>query len=325
MPRPSAAVCICGCNWIFKTQNLKLEAVHLQSDSMKRVLTALVLIPLVLLAVFRAPDWLFTLLVGVVAVLATIEYLQIAAKYGYKVYPVVTCGAVGILFVSEIVGRFSLLTSREAFYIALFFDLVFVPSLLLAAAMRRENLKEALPGVALSYLAVPYVGLATLCLAYLRSMHVGWFFVLFTFFAVWVGDTAAYYVGRSIGKTKFAPRISPKKTWEGAIASVVGAMIVGVVFAWFAPRLTGTIHPVGSGAMMQPVWWVPAVIALVINVAAQLGDLFESLIKRGADVKDSGTMLPGHGGILDRIDALLFAAPTALAMFLILGDKFYCR
>jgi phosphatidate cytidylyltransferase len=290
---------------------------------MKRVLTALVLIPLVLLAVFRAPDWLFTLLVGVVAVLATIEYLQIAAKYGYKVYPVVTCGAVGLLFLSEILGKFWLLNPREVFYLALVFDLVFVPSLLLAASMRRENLKDSLPGAALSYFAVPYVGLATLCLAFLHSIPVGWFCLLFTFFSVWAGDTAAYYVGRSIGKTKFAARISPKKTWEGAFASVLGAMIIGVVFAAYAPRLQELAHPISWGSVVRSPWWIPALIALSINVAAQLGDLFESLIKRGADVKDSGTMLPGHGGILDRIDALLFAAPVALVIFTFWGERFY--
>jgi phosphatidate cytidylyltransferase len=282
---------------------------------MKRVLTALVLIPLVLLAVFRAPDWLFTLLVGVVAVLATIEYLQIAAKYGYKVYPVVTVGVIALMFISYSLVRFDLF---EIVVVVLVVTALFVPSLMLALGMRADNLRDALPGAALSYFAIPYVGLSMLCLAWLRAMVAGWFFVLFTFFAVWVGDTAAYYVGRSVGKTKFAARVSPKKTWEGAIASILGAMIVGVVFALYAP----TLHVSWLAPVWSTRWWIPAVIALVINVAAQLGDLFESLIKRGADVKDSGTMLPGHGGILDRIDALLFAAPVALVMFMIWGERF---
>jgi len=297
---------------------------------MKRVLTALVLIPLVLLAVFRAPDWLFTALVGVVAVLATIEYLQIAAKYGYKVYPVVTCGAVFVLFVAAGFAKFSLNlppgpegdTAVDVATVLAFLGLIIVPSLLLLLAMRSTDLRTALPGAALSYFAVPYVGASLLCLAVLRWVPGGWFYVLFTFFAVWGGDTAAYYVGRSMGKTKFAPRISPKKTWEGAIASVVAAVIVGVVFTAYALKiqdLVGVAHPTDIN---KPPIWVPALIALVINVAAQLGDLFESLIKRGADVKDSGTMLPGHGGILDRIDALLFAAPVALAMFALFADRF---
>lgn len=279
---------------------------------MKRVLTALVLIPLVLLAVFRAPDWLFTLLVGVVAVLATIEYLQIAAKYGYRVYPVVTLCTMGMMFFALMVGGSGPRpVAVEVLAIAGLVLLLFLPSLLLALGMRGENLREALPGAALSYFAVPYIALPMFCLAIMRFRWSGWFFVLFTFFAVWVGDTAAYYVGRSIGKTKFAARVSPKKSWEGAIASVLGAMIVGILFAWYAPK----IHVSWLSSVEAQPLWVAAVAALLINVAAQLGDLFESLIKRGADVKDSGTMLPGHGGLLDRIDALLFAAPVATVVF----------
>lgn len=286
---------------------------------MKRVLTALVLIPLVLLAVFRAPDWLFTLLVGVVAVLATIEYLQIAAKYGYRVYPVVTCLCEALIFVAC-----SWICSRKEGFSAvplLAATVILAPSALLGVAMSSENLKDALPGAAFSYFAIPYIGLSMLCLAILRTMSAGWFFVLFTFFAVWIGDTAAYYVGRSIGKTKFAARVSPKKTWEGAIASVVGAIVVGVAFAAIAPRYDWSWTIKGHGVARVD-WWIPALIALLINVAAQLGDLFESLIKRGADVKDSGTMLPGHGGILDRIDALLFASPVALLMFMFFMTQF---
>jgi phosphatidate cytidylyltransferase len=295
---------------------------------MKRVLTALVLIPLVLLAVFRAPDWLFTLLVGVVAVLATIEYLQIAAKYGYRVYPVVTCLCVGIIFVAVAAS----MSPNYLEYVphsmvplaVLVFVLVLAPSVLLGASMRSVDLKHAFPGAAFSYFAIPYVGVSMLCLAVLRFLRGGWFFVLFTFFAVWMGDTAAYYVGRSIGKTKFAARVSPKKTWEGAIASVVAAVVVGVAFTWSPKSLESIDWSVGPALdFIRPPLWAPVLIALMINVAAQMGDLFESLIKRGAEVKDSGTMLPGHGGILDRIDALLFAAPVALVMFMIWGERFY--
>ena len=296
---------------------------------MKRVLTALVLIPLVLLAVFRAPDWLFTLLVGVVAVLATIEYLQIAAKYGYKVYPVVTCLLVAVIFLGFAIVQLRIGDQRDFRTGETIIDLLIMtgilvaiaPSILLAAAMGRKDLRESLPGAALSFFAVPYVGCSLLALALLRAVVAGWFFVLFTFFAVWMGDTAAYYVGRSIGKRKFAARISPKKTWEGAIASVLGAMIVGVIFAYYAPGLERFALP-RWGTLARAPWWLPALMALVLNVAAQLGDLFESLIKRGAEVKDSGTMLPGHGGILDRIDALLFAAPVAMALAMVFANRF---
>jgi phosphatidate cytidylyltransferase len=132
-------------------------------------------------------------------------------------------------------------------------------------------------------------------------------------------------VGRSIGRHKFSPRISPKKTWEGAIASVVGAVIVVAIFSYYAFPIQQAlirVHLLSASGVTRAPLWIVCLIGALLNVAAQLGDLFESLIKRGAGVKDSGTILPGHGGILDRIDALLFAAPVAFVLFVVFGDKF---
>jgi phosphatidate cytidylyltransferase len=141
--------------------------------------------------------------------------------------------------------------------------------------------------------------------------------LLFLMVCVWAGDIAAYYVGRRFGRRKLS-RLSPNKTWEGSIASVAGSVLagLGVVYAGelLSDRGDTVLH------IVQPVWQ-SAGLAIAINVAGQLGDLLESAIKRGASVKDSGTMLPGHGGILDRIDALLIAAPV-LWCVLLLKDAF---
>jgi phosphatidate cytidylyltransferase len=117
-----------------------------------------------------------------------------------------------------------------------------------------------------------------------------------------------------------SPRISPKKTWEGAIASIVASVIVGVVWFHYAGPLSATLLRAGlidarSGmfGLERPRIWPIVALSVVVNIAAQLGDLVESLIKRGAGVKDSGTILPGHGGMLDRIDAMLFAVPVVWA------------
>ena len=139
---------------------------------------------------------------------------------------------------------------------------------------------------------------------------------------VWVGDILAFLVGRSIGKHKLAPRISPNKSWEGTVASLAGGTAVGTVILLGAEGIVsflrssqllaaqwGSILSVGSYPPPRPVW-VYILLSAAINVAAQLGDLVESMLKRGAGVKDSGSLLPGHGGMLDRIDALLFAAPV---------------
>ena len=118
--------------------------------------------------------------------------------------------------------------------------------------------------------------------------------LLFALVITWAGDTVAYFVGRAIGKHPFAPALSPKKTWEGAVAGFAGSLLVGYAFSWWLQAS------------------VPHLLAMagVGNVAGQVGDLLESAYKRSAGVKDSGALLPGHGGVLDRIDALILAIPA---------------
>ena len=292
---------------------------------MKRVLTALVLIPLVLLAVFKAHAWLFTLLVGVVALLALKEYMDLVEAYRLK--PIrwlgYVCVAVGFLATAFNQGESGV---PYLFFIRFFAGLVLVlPFFFLMVAMMREDLSQAFPAATASCFGVFYVGLPMVAVASLRGPF--WFPVVFTFVAVWSGDIVAMYTGKTIGRHKMTPRVSPNKTWEGAFGSVAGS----VLFCWLLTHFASAIqhmvygHPGYVLYSTMPSDQIPELgilrptttilVAILLNVAAQLGDLVESLIKRGANVKDSGTMLPGHGGILDRIDALLFAAPVALILF----------
>jgi len=133
---------------------------------------------------------------------------------------------------------------------------------------------------------------------------------------VWVTDIGGYFAGRGLGGPKLWPRVSPKKTWEGALASMIASVGVGILlYSYALPISTALLnaHLIerkdGLFALEKAPLWPIILLTVAINMAAQLGDLVESLIKRGANVKDSGTILPGHGGMLDRIDALLFAAP----------------
>jgi phosphatidate cytidylyltransferase len=135
---------------------------------------------------------------------------------------------------------------------------------------------------------------------------------------VWAGDTAALYFGRAFGKRKLAPRLSPGKTWVGSIASIVASMLAAGLIIYISDILTAHGNTVLH--ISEPLWQ-SLLLAAILNIAAQLGDLLESAIKRGAAVKDSGTMLPGHGGILDRIDALLLSAPV-LWFILLIKDYF---
>ncbi len=199
---------------------------------MKRILTAAILIPLVLLAVLRAPLWLFLLITVVVALAAVLEYLSITAAYGFEPFRLLTYIFTAALFVVYYYAQGHGGGTLLAGVLLLF---LFAPFLLMIASMAREDLKSALPGAAMSYLALGYIGLPLLLMAMLRESVRGWVLVLFTFFAVWMGDTAAMYVGKSMGRHKLSPRISPGKTVEGAVASLVFSVAVCCLFAHYVP------------------------------------------------------------------------------------------
>jgi phosphatidate cytidylyltransferase len=297
----------------------------------KRVLTALVLIPLVVIALFRAPLWLFALLVFLIALLASREYLDVAEANGVRPFRRLSYLFLFCIFlvtfsagqmISSNYGLALSLTVASIASVALLL-IIASPFILMVAGMRRDPLSQSLPDAAASFLLLPYIGLSLASMVLLRSYSNGALFLLYVLLLVWTGDTAAYYVGRAIGKRKLAPRISPGKTWEGTIASAIAAVLVAMLlFRYLHPislalqhiHLLSPMYPCAAPSRV-PILSVIA-FAISVNVAAQLGDLVESMLKRGGDVKDSGTLLPGHGGILDRIDALLFAAPVGCFFYL---------
>jgi len=167
-----------------------------------------------------------------------------------------------------------------------------------------------------SSFAFVYVALPMASLVQLREQWRGGFFLLYLLLLVWAGDIFAYFIGKPFGRHRMSPRVSPNKTWEGAAASVVASVGVGILLFHYAVPISTALlrtHLIEQkdGIFSQQSSLVPIIVlSIVLNVAAQLGDLVESLIKRGAGMKDSGAVLPGHGGMFDRIDALLFAAPV---------------
>jgi phosphatidate cytidylyltransferase len=288
---------------------------------MKRVLTAVVLVPLVLLAVFRAPLWLFAVLVAAITVLALREYLGIAEAAGAKPSKWLTYIMALLPFALALLG-ISKGPIHE--YGKASFDLLFLLNwlmVLMAAAVVfgvplifRKDLRSGLASVASSILGLIYIAASLSLLVCLRVEQSTNILVIFVLFSVWAGDIAAYYVGRSFGKHKLAPIVSPNKTWEGAIASVLASVALAILVFHFQPQI-GKLFKERYWLFPYPFqarasWVHIIVLGILTNVAAQFGDLFESALKRGANVKDSGTLLPGHGGILDRIDALLFAIPV---------------
>ena len=283
---------------------------------MKRVLTAVVLVPAVMAAVFLAPDWLFLLLLLLIALAGTYEYLALVGALRVPVsrvfcYLAVVAVFVGVWLVIKIYNpideSYPLALAAGASLFAGLFPLFTMP-----LAMRAPELSTGPAAAGLGILAPLFLGFPLAAVGGLRLAPYGRFWVLYLLLVVWAGDIAAYYVGSRFGKRKLAPRISPGKTWEGTYASIAGSVLVAWLLALFLlPRMGAWAAPMAAypQPMPSPGILFPTLVAIPVNIAAQFGDLSESLLKRAAGVKDSGTLLPGHGGVLDRIDALLFAAP----------------
>lgn len=264
---------------------------------MKRVLTALVLAPVVLALVFLGPKWLITLVVAGVSMMAGWEFLGLSEKCGAQPPRVAVMVALGALFAGNFEWPDQTMVLLSAIAVAL-----------VAYCTFKSPVEHMLADVTSAVFALFYTGLTLLTLPILRDEANGASLVVFLLCAVWAGDIVALYVGRALGRHKMAPALSPNKTWEGAVGSVMGSVAVtGVLLElsnlltqWNFDRLSFSDAP----------WWYWLVLAAMVNVAAQVGDLAESALKRSAGVKDSGSLLPGHGGMLDRIDALLLAAPV---------------
>jgi phosphatidate cytidylyltransferase len=288
-------------------------------ELLKRVLTAVVLIPIVLLLVLRAPVPVLAFVAGVVALLAIHELLKLSESYNIRPLYTPTYIFVGLFFLFIAISSEptpALSTSGFAFIAVCAAALA--PFIFLAIAMRRDELSSAFPAAMVSAFALVYIALPMASLAQLREQWQGSFFLLYLLLLVWAGDIFAYFIGKALGTHRMSPGVSPKKTWEGAVASVIASLAVGTLMANYAVPISRTLLHARlieqrDGVFTEPHLLPIVLLSIVLNVAAQLGDLVESVIKRGAGAKDSGAILPGHGGMFDRIDALLFAAPVLWA------------
>jgi phosphatidate cytidylyltransferase len=259
---------------------------------MKRVITAAVLIPLVLLLLLKGSFLVLVAATALVAELAAWEYLAIADCRGSRRTLVLI--AIAVLFAATFSSP------------ALILPALGLCSLVMVLVCSFGSpLERVLRDSAFSIFPLLYIGLTLATLPLLWVQADGPSLLIFLFCIVWTGDVAALYVGRSFGRHKLAPQISPNKSWEGSAASVAGSLLIAALLVGLARWLESRSALHFPGPLIR---WLG--LAVLLNVFAQVGDLVESAIKRGAGVKDSGAMLPGHGGILDRIDALLLAAPA---------------
>jgi phosphatidate cytidylyltransferase len=282
---------------------------------MKRILTATVLILAVFALIFFGQLWMITLFSAIVAELAAYEYLKLAAvgaqAHGVELRIPIWWMALGTAL--------AFVVTLPNFPVEAQLPVLSGLTLILFAWNGfRSPLNQVLPDTAQGLFGLIYIAYPLTLIPLLWKQEDGPALVLFLMVCVWAGDIAALYLGRAFGKRKLAPRLSPGKTWVGSIASIFGSMLAAGLVIYISNVLIARGNTLLH--ISEPLWQ-SLILAAILNVAAQLGDLLESAIKRGAGVKDSGTMLPGHGGILDRIDALLLAAPV-LWFVLLLKDYF---
>ncbi|MBN1922143.1 MAG: phosphatidate cytidylyltransferase [Anaerolineae bacterium] len=264
-----------------------------------RIISAAVLLPVAIIAIILG-GWPFTLLITVAVLLAGMEYTQLVCRKGYEVSPVWTW-LITLIWLAD---------ARWALGEALMLGLALLTLLISGWQVLRRSKVDPTASWALSLAGGLYLGMGGAYLLKLRLGVDGLWWVLTAIPAVWLADSMAYFVGRRYGRHKMIPAVSPGKSWEGYVAGVVSGVLTGALLGLLWPRLAATALTLN--------WWRGMVVGGILAAIAPLGDFFVSVIKREVGVKDSGNLIPGHGGAFDRIDSLLWTGVLTWALLKLL-------
>ena len=266
---------------------------------MKRELTALIATPIAIWIIGWAHAWVYDATIAAIAALALYEFLDLGVRKGFHIPVPICIGAMLFILAAFVLEPISV-------EMGVFLTLIVIPGYYV---IRGGDLGEALPSSGIAVMATLYVGMLAGSLIRLRNDFPieGPKLVGFLLIVVWIGDAGAYYFGKAFGKHKMSPRISPKKTIEGLVGGILTAIAAAVVIHFtFFPQFP-VVHA--------------AIAGVILSVTGVIGDLAESMWKRSADVKDSGTLIPGHGGFLDRFDSVFYTTPILYSYwFLIVHD-----
>jgi phosphatidate cytidylyltransferase len=274
-----------------------------------RALTALVLMPAVLYLVLWAPQWLFMAALLAVVLRSVYEYFEVSRAAGLGAFRWLGYAGCAALCLAQWADVRWFSGSASGGATAVILVSLTIPVALAILLVWTRELHDYAGAASTTLFGIFYVGLSLSWLVPLRfpgaaivqavapAMPPGQI-LLFLFLVIWAGDIFAYFVGRGFGRVLLFPRISPKKTLEGSLGGLAGSLVVAWLLArwWKAPDLKTTL-----------------VLAGVVAIAGQAGDLVESALKRSANLKDSASLLPGHGGMLDRVDSLILSAPVLWA------------
>lgn len=285
------------------------EKANVHSSVGQRWLTAAVAMPIVLAFVWFGGWWAFAA-VALVVILGTYELHMMMLHVGYHPIILVSLGLSLLFLVAAMLPQQRLLLLESGLSAALLISFTWL--------LFRRKLDGAMVDWSLTLAIAIYLGWPISFFLLLRGSQVGWPFssapwwllprgvwwLLVVLLGVWGFDAAAFFTGRHFGRHKLAPRVSPSKTWEGVIGGLVLSITASLIL---------TVYPLGVP------WYLAIVLGILLGGAAVLGDLAESLIKRQTHVKDSGQIMPGHGGILDRVDSVLFAVIVVYAFSQLIG------
>jgi phosphatidate cytidylyltransferase len=252
----------------------------------KKIWTAIGFVPPVIFFIVVGPPFILTLMVLLATFLGLREFYNLTLPHSGWVEKSVGVGLGLLLSIVIIQGNMKMVFPFFVFLL-LFLSIFFMGT--------SENLETTASHMGIIFFGIFYIGFLLSHVSLIQNMASGKQWVLFLILTVWAGDVSAFLFGSLFGRHKLYPKISPKKTYEGLAGGMVGSVIVALAYALlFIPRLK-IVHCI--------------LLAIGLGVLGQLGDFTESMLKRGAQVKDSGSLIPGHGGMLDRLDSFLFSAP----------------
>jgi phosphatidate cytidylyltransferase len=261
------------------------------SENLKRVVVSIIAIPLILIAAYLGGYYFFSFVV-IISLISFYEFNLLVKHKGANVN----------LFLGGLIILILLINQFKNF--VEFYDIILFSSVILLIVELFRDKGSAIFNLGSTFLGIFYIGIFSTALIALREFYsnnvdvnnLGAYLIISILASIWVGDSAAYYGGITFGRHKLFPRVSPKKSWEGAI--------FGFIFSVATMILAKVL------VLDYLSWSNVLVIGIIIGTVGQLGDLVESLLKRDSDVKDSSTLIPGHGGFFDRFDSLLFNAPV---------------
>jgi len=261
----------------------------------QRIITSLWFVPLLVIVIWFGEQLGFTILIVVFGILAALEFYRMVATS--RTLPFTYFGLIWTAFLIVSLNSELLYLVRPHFNPDLLTPLLLTSAVILSliGLLAHRQKEGVFTSWAWTIAGILYIGWLLSYLVALKGLDNGRSWMFFVLFTTWASDTAAFVIGKKLGRHKLAPNISPGKTWEGALGGILGASIASILF--FTPT---PFH-------LPLIYWQAVSLSVLVSILGQFGDLIESLLKRNMGVKDSGKLMPGHGGILDRMDSILFA------------------